>query len=61
MNYEEYMKIIKGIKCEDLNYILVYVLDFVSNRIYFGCFYEKIVVGSYCLEVNCDRSGRVIF
>lgn len=60
MNHEEYMKITKGIKCEDPNHILAYVLDSVSNRTHLGCFYEKIVVGSYCPEVNRDRSGRVI-
>lgn len=60
MNHEEYMKITKGIKCEDPNHILAYVLDSVSNRTHLGCFYEKIVVGSDCPEVNIDRSGRVI-
>lgn len=60
MNHEEYMKITKGIKCEDPNHILAYVLDSVSNRTHLGCFYEKIVVGSYCPEFNRDRSGRVI-
>lgn len=60
MNHEEYMKITKGIKCEDPNHILAYVLDSVSNRTHLGCFYEKTVVGSYCPEVNRDRSGRVI-
>lgn len=51
----------KDIKCKDLNYILIYVLDFVSNRIYFGCFYEKILIGRYCLEFNIDESNRIIF
>lgn len=38
------MNIVNSIMCVDLNYNLIYVFDFV-DRIYFGCIYEKIVIG----------------
>lgn len=59
MNHEEYINLTKGIKCEDPNHILTYVLDPVSNRTHLGCFYEKNVIGRKCPEFN-NKSGRII-
>lgn len=55
---EEFKEEIKGLRCDDFMYNIIYVLNLNSVGFSIGCFYEIFVL-KYCLEY-IFKNGEVI-
>lgn len=57
--WDEFKEEIKGLRCDDFMYNIIYVLNLDSVGISIGCFYEIFVL-KYCLEYNFKNDKVII-